>query len=59
MKDVASLIINDHSYSLPIVINTEQETAIDIGFITLDNGYGNTGSSKSAIIYIDGENGTL
>jgi citrate synthase len=48
------------------VRGTEGESAIDIrglrdetGLITLDPGYGNTGSCESAITYIDGERGIL
>jgi citrate synthase len=51
---------------LPIVVGTENERGIDIsklraktGYITLDSGYGNTGSCKSAITYINGEEGIL
>ena len=51
---------------MPIVRGTEQEVAVDIsqlrsatGLITLDNGYGNTGSCLSAITFIDGEKGIL
>ncbi len=51
---------------LPVVIGTEDEPSVDIaklraetGYITLDDGYGNTGSCKSAITYIDGEKGIL
>jgi citrate synthase len=54
------------SIDLPVVTGTENEKAIDIsklraetGYITLDDGYGNTGSCKSAITYIDGEKGIL
>jgi citrate synthase len=49
-----------------VIRGTEQETAIDIeklrattGLITLDPGYGNTGSCRSAITFIDGEKGIL
>lgn len=66
MSDNAKLIIDDKEYLLPIVIGTENEKAIDItqlrsqtGFITLDTGYMNTGSTKSAITYLDGELGIL
>jgi citrate synthase len=66
MNDKASLTINENTYSLPIIVGTEQETAIDIsslrsdtGYISLDSGYGNTGSCTSAITYIDGEKGVL
>ena len=53
-------------YDLPVIEGTEGERAIDIsrlrgetGFITLDDGYSNTGSCTSAITYIDGEQGIL
>jgi citrate synthase len=51
---------------LPVVVGTENEHAIDIaklrsetGLITLDYGYMNTGSTESAITYIDGDVGIL
>ncbi len=66
MENTAELKINGTSYQLPIVEGTEQERGIDIsalrnqtGCITLDDGYGNTGSCKSAITFIDGEKGIL
>src|SRR5512142_1627507 len=53
-------------YDLPVVEGTEGELGIDVshlrertGFITLDDGYANTGSCTSAITYIDGEKGIL
>lgn len=52
--------------TLPIIVGTEGETAIDIsklraqtGFVTLDEGYVNTGSCQSKITFIDGEKGIL
>src|SRR5215510_3117736 len=52
--------------SLPVIVGTEDEHAIDIralrnetGYITLDSGYMNTGSTTSAITYLDGEQGVL
>lgn len=66
MKDVAKLIVGDSEVELPIVEGTEDERAIDIaklrgatGLITLDDGYVNTGSTRSAITYLDGEQGVL
>ncbi|MBC8350851.1 MAG: citrate synthase [Planctomycetes bacterium] len=66
MADVAKLKLGDRELDLPIVVGTEQEKAIDIsklrgdaGFITLDEGYVNTGSTTSAITYLDGEQGIL
>jgi len=51
---------------LPVVVGTEGEHGIDIGklraatgAITLDEGFVNTGSTTSAITYLDGENGVL
>ena len=52
--------------SLPVIVGTENEHAVDIrnlrgetGYITLDSGYMNTGSTASAITYLDGEQGIL
>src|SRR3954470_14032446 len=66
MENTAELKINGNSYKLPIIEGTEQERGIDIsalrsqtGCITLDDGYGNTGSCRSAITFIDGEKGIL
>ncbi len=67
MADVAKLKIDDQQeLDLPIVVGTEGERALDIsrlraktGYITLDEGYVNTGSTRSAITYLDGEQGVL
>jgi citrate synthase len=66
MSETASLKIGEKTYELPIITGTEGEKAIDIsklrdvsGFITLDSGYKNTGATKSAITYLDGEEGIL
>ena len=52
--------------SLPIVVGTENEKALDIaqlrgetGYVTLDSGYKNTGATSSAITFLDGEQGIL
>lgn len=62
----AELRLDDKVYELPTLVGTENEKAIDIsrlrdqtGYITLDIGYKNTGSTQSAITYIDGEAGIL
>jgi citrate synthase len=62
----AILTLGGKNYSLPVLEGSEGERAIDIsklrdqtGHITLDPGYGNTGSCDSAITYIDGEKGIL
>ncbi len=66
MTKMAELHYDGKKISLPIVEGTEGERAIDIrklrdetGLITLDPGYGNTGSCESAITFIDGEKGIL
>ncbi|MBN1853849.1 MAG: citrate synthase [Pirellulales bacterium] len=62
----AILKLPDGKIELPILVGSENERAIDItqlrsetGYITYDNGYGNTGSCRSEITYIDGEQGIL
>jgi citrate synthase len=52
--------------NLPVIVGTEDEHAVDIralrgetGYITLDSGFMNTGSTTSAITYLDGEKGVL
>jgi len=66
MVKTAELIINGKSYKFPIVEGTENEIAVDIstlledsGAITLDLGYKNTGATKSAITFLDGDKGIL
>ena len=66
MSKTAELTIDGKTYSLPIFTGTENEVAIDIGklrdqsgVVTLDPGYKNTGATKSAITYLDGDNGIL
>ena len=62
----AKLQIHDQELDLVVKVGTEQERAIDIsqlraktGYITLDEGYVNTGSTTSAITFLDGEKGVL
>ena len=64
--DKAKLTIKDKTIELPIIEGTENEKAIDItklrketGYITIDPGFGNTGSCISDITFIDGEEGIL
>jgi citrate synthase len=66
MPNTAELIINGKSYKLPVVVGTENEMAVDISnlldeakVITLDLGYKNTGATKSAITFLDGDKGIL
>jgi citrate synthase len=66
MSEKVTLSYNGSSYDLPVVVGTQDEKGIDIrdlraqsGLITLDDGYGNTGSCSSAITYVNGEKGIL
>lgn len=66
MSETAQLKIGDKTYDLPVIEGTENEKALDIsklrdltGYITLDIGYKNTGATKSAITFLDGEKGIL
>jgi len=66
MSRTCRIELDGQQYELPVVEGSEGELAVDIsdlraktGYITLDDGYGNTGSCKSAVTYIDGEKGIL
>ena len=66
LDGTAKLRIGEQQVELPIVEGTENERAVDIsklraqtGLITLDEGYVNTGSTTSAITFLDGERGVL
>jgi len=65
-ETTATLTYDGKPVTLPLVTGSEGETAIDIqklraatGLITLDPGFGNTGACRSAITFIDGEQGIL
>jgi citrate synthase len=62
----AKLILDGKEYDLPLTVGSEGERGIDIaqlraltGAVTLDPGYGNTGSCRSTITFIDGDKGIL
>ncbi len=67
MADVAKLQISaDKQIDLPIVVGSENERGLDIskllaatGYVTLDEGFVNTGSTLSAITFLDGDQGIL
>ncbi len=66
MSEIAKIELDGTIYELPVVEGSENEKAIDIsklrdltGYITLDTGYKNTGATKSAITFLDGELGIL
>jgi len=73
-KDSQELVTNNavltlpdgQTIELPVLTGTENEKAIDIsklrsqtGHITMDPGFGNTGSCESKITFLDGEKGIL
>lgn len=62
----ATLQVDGKTYDLPTIVGSEGEKGLDIsklrdvsGYVTLDTGYKNTGATKSAITFLDGENGVL
>ena len=62
----AKLSIDGQEYELGVVSGSEGDDGLDISalrsqtkMITLDSGYGNTGSCQSAVTFIDGEQGIL
>lgn len=64
--DSATLTTEGHEVDLPVVTGSEGEVGVNIskvraqtGTITLDVGFGNTGSCQSEITFIDGEKGIL
>ena len=65
-SEEARIIVGGKEYTYPVITGTENEKAIDTrnlrtdsGYITFDEGYGNTGSCESAITFINGEKGVL
>ncbi|HNR74157.1 MAG TPA: citrate/2-methylcitrate synthase, partial [Cyclobacteriaceae bacterium] len=66
MAKHAEIILDGKSYKFPLVEGSEGEIGIDIsnlmeetGAVTLDFGYKNTGATKSAITFLDGDKGIL
>jgi citrate synthase len=66
MSKEAKLELEGKVYPLSTIEGSEGEKAVDIsslrantGYITLDEGYGNTGACISQITFIDGEKGIL
>ncbi len=62
----AKLVIDGVEHELPVVVSTTGERHLDIsqlraqtGLTTLDTSFANTASCRSAITYIDGEQGLL
>jgi citrate synthase len=66
MSTSAKLSLDGKDFEFPVFKGTENEVAIEAGklrsstgAITYDPGYGNTGSCRSEITFIDGEEGIL
>ncbi len=66
MAPSAKLNCGDIELEIPVIEGTENEKALDIsplrrqtGLITLDEGYVNTGSTRSSITFLNGEKGVL
>ncbi len=66
IPETARLTFGDQEVELPIITGSEGEVAIDIrelraktGAITYDPGYANTGSCRSKITFLNGEEGIL
>jgi citrate synthase len=62
----AELHYDGKKYEIPVTVGSESEHALDIsklrsesGLITIDRGFKNTGSTKSAITFLNGEEGIL
>src|ERR1019366_5726193 len=66
MSKEAKLELDGKVFTLPTLEGSEGEKAVDVSslrattnYITLDDGYGNTGSCSSKITFIDGDKGIL
>ena len=67
MSKIGVFELQGERYEFPVEIGTEKEVAIDIkklrgttgGVITLDSGFKNTGSCRSEITFLNGEEGVL
>ena len=66
MSDKAKLNFDNNEYEFQVIIGSEKERAIDVSslrsdtnLITIDPGFKNTGSCRSSITFLDGENGIL
>ena len=67
VNETAKLVLpNGQEIDLPVAHSTDGYDGVELGkllsetgFITLDNGFVNTGSVKSQITFIDGDEGVL
>ncbi|WP_457576901.1 citrate synthase, partial [Desulfomarina sp.] len=66
MSSKAILKVDNQEFEFDVITGTENEKCFDItslrsetGYITMDPGFGNTGSCYSSITYVDGAKGIL
>ena len=66
VSETAKISLNGADYELPITTGSEGEIGIEVssfrgqsGAITLDPGYGSTGSCTSGVTFLNGEKGIL
>lgn len=66
MTEKVEIKLSSGSLELPVIVGTENERAIDVaplraktGLVTIDPAFMNTASTKSAITFLDGEQGIL
>ncbi|HCR30953.1 MAG TPA: citrate synthase [Opitutae bacterium] len=66
MSKQAILKLDEKEFEFPVIEGVEDEKAVDFrtlrsrtGYISYDEGYGNTGSCQSEITFVDGEQGIL
>jgi len=66
VTDKAIIQLGDTKLEAPVIVGTEGERGVDIGqlraktgYVTLDPAFMNTASTKSAVTFIDGDNGIL
>lgn len=66
MPEGIKLTVEGKEIEFPVIVGSENEKALDIsalrketGYITLDNGFVNTGSCSSGVTFLNGEQGIL
>ena len=64
MSEVAKITLDGVTHEFPVIVGSEDEKAIDIstlrsatGYVTLDPGFKNTGSTTSGIAFLNGGEG--
>ncbi len=66
LNETVEIKIGGETYNFPVIVGSENEKGIDISklrgqtkYVTLDRGFKNTGSCKSGITFLNGEEGVL